>query len=576
MSSHRIPQLADAVPGESVVLQGNLAFALGCARGGIEVADGYPGTPSTAVIRMGLRFWQAAIDFAEHSPVHRIVWNDRSLGAVVHGTTALREILSSLRVRPSTRSLVTASPLPIQLVRRFQEGLRGPMVVLGDDLRFVQEKIASEGHLAEGKPRWSNRSEWMPRDIAERLGATQLPATSHPVAEMPRPPNICAGCTYRAFGLVVTRLRKKKQIHELYVCICIKSLVCLLDAIDTCTCMGAADANRRGVVLADTSLAARSLSVIGDSTECHSRLDATRNGLFHGIPGVRVVLDDLSAGMTGGQPVPTSAANLAGECWYFDRMAALRAEGADARLVDAFDRRAIEPPPPELRAPLPPPAGSDVQAPAAPLPGSIRVAIRRVSGHGNLLLGKVLAELALRCGFGNIVKGETYGMAQLRGAVICTLACGDVRSLMLALRTADALVALESSEVLRPGSLDRLNDGGVVVLDRLRLVPPGMHPSAYPGLDAIRASLAGRPVAEFDALREAMAIGDTSGRSATVIALGVLSTMAPLSSIPVAIWWEAMARVSFRANIPDANSLAFEGGRSGASETRRCTPVPWS
>ena len=841
MSAHRISQLVDAAPGETVVLQGNLAFALGCARGGIEVADGYPGTPSTEVIDKGLRFLQdrmrvgwsvneatavalgfgaamagedavvtmkvpglfqaadavatiaattaprgglvlyvasdfvpsstqyvtdpryflksclvpvleprshqemleigpiaaelgrrlqsvvvvlangllchseglvrltprrsasradvgadykrfmnlpeiarrsyddilarripAAIDFAEHSPLNRIEWNDRSLGVVVHGMTdaSLREILSSLPVRPSILSLVTTFPLPLRLVRRFHEGLRGPMIVLGDGLRFVQEEIASEGMAAEGKPRWSNRSEWTPREIAERLGSTQPAATAHPAAAaaVPRPPNICAGCPYRAFGLVIARLRKKKKIAASFGDIGCNTLLYFLDAIDTCTCMGASDANRQGAVLADASLASRSLSVIGDSTECHSGLDATRNGLFHGIPGVKVVLDNRSTAMTGGQPAPTSVTNLAGESSRFDLMAALRAEGANARLVDAFDMKAIErelrqaladaakgaftvlvlrgecmmslpasqrrpryevvtdkckqcnlclmcpglekdehgyprfihlcsgcgphegvcaqvchlgaivprrePDRPQPRLPLPPPVDRDVQASVAPLPRAIRVAIRGVGGQGNLFLGKVLAEVALLCGFDNIVKGETHGMAQLGGAVISTFACGDVHSPMLAPGTADALVALESSEVLRPGFLDLLKDGGVVVLNRLRLVPPGLDPGAYPSLDSIRASLAGRRVVEFDALREAMALGDTAGRSANVIALGVLSTIAPLSSIPIALWREAMARVSPRADIREANLLAFERGRSLASEARRATPYP--
>ena len=36
------------------MLQGNIAFAVGCVRSGIHSADGYPGTPSTEVIDRGL------------------------------------------------------------------------------------------------------------------------------------------------------------------------------------------------------------------------------------------------------------------------------------------------------------------------------------------------------------------------------------------------------------------------------------------------------------------------------------------------------------------------------------------
>src|SRR5512137_1510918 len=58
MATNLIAQLADAPAGQRVVLQGNLAFAVGCGRGGIHGADGYPGTPSTEVIDKGLRFLQ--------------------------------------------------------------------------------------------------------------------------------------------------------------------------------------------------------------------------------------------------------------------------------------------------------------------------------------------------------------------------------------------------------------------------------------------------------------------------------------------------------------------------------------
>lgn len=46
--------LCTQAAGESVVLQGDIAFAAGCVRSGIHAADGYPGTPSTEIIDKGL------------------------------------------------------------------------------------------------------------------------------------------------------------------------------------------------------------------------------------------------------------------------------------------------------------------------------------------------------------------------------------------------------------------------------------------------------------------------------------------------------------------------------------------
>ena len=54
MSGNQIRDLCLAPAGEPHVLQGNIAFAVGCVRAGIHSADGYPGTPSTEVIDRGL------------------------------------------------------------------------------------------------------------------------------------------------------------------------------------------------------------------------------------------------------------------------------------------------------------------------------------------------------------------------------------------------------------------------------------------------------------------------------------------------------------------------------------------
>ena len=51
---NEIQQLCDEAAGTNKVLQGNIAFAVGCVRAGIHAADGYPGTPSTEAIDKGL------------------------------------------------------------------------------------------------------------------------------------------------------------------------------------------------------------------------------------------------------------------------------------------------------------------------------------------------------------------------------------------------------------------------------------------------------------------------------------------------------------------------------------------
>ena len=47
MKRNRMNELCELEAGRAEVLQGNIAFAVGCVRAGIHSADGYPGTPST-------------------------------------------------------------------------------------------------------------------------------------------------------------------------------------------------------------------------------------------------------------------------------------------------------------------------------------------------------------------------------------------------------------------------------------------------------------------------------------------------------------------------------------------------
>lgn len=283
---------------------------------------------------------------AEISPLNHAEWNDRTSGVIVHGATqmVLREIWRSLRVKPSVLSLGMTFPLPLRLITGFAEKIQGPITVLGDGLRFLQEELAASGFRVEGKRTDSAITEWSPQAIAHHLGATlgNQAAPANLPAPVRRPPGICAGCPYRAFGLTVERLRKKRKVVASFGDIGCNTLLYFLKAIDTCTCMGAADTKRQGVVLSQPSLASKVISVTGDSTECHSGLDSTRNAVFRNVPGVKVILDNHTTAMTGGQPAPSSPVNLAGQPNRFVLEAALKAEGASVEVVDAYDADAIE------------------------------------------------------------------------------------------------------------------------------------------------------------------------------------------------------------------------------------------
>ncbi|MGC4114331.1 MAG: 2-oxoacid:acceptor oxidoreductase family protein [Myxococcales bacterium] len=598
--------------------------------------------------------------FAERAPLNRVEWHDRSLGVVVHGACELhlRDVWEALPVRPSVLSLGMTYPLPRELLKRFAAGLSGPIVVLGDGLRFVEEELRAMGLAVQAREEADPSTEWTPETVGRHLGLKERPARARSAstpAALQRPPEICAGCPYRAFGLAVQKLRKQGRVLTSFGDIGCNTLLYFLDAIDSCTCMGASDGERQGAVLAEPSLAPKVLSVLGDSTECHSGLDATRNAVFRGVPGVKVVLDNRLTAMTGGQPAPSSGRNLQGAPVKFDLVRALEAEGASVVVVDAFDLKAIEKTLVEAlegaakgaftvvvvrgqciqevpgaervaryaiaeeackkcnlclicpgiekdergyprftslcsgcggeegtcvqrchsdaiveraaaakgaepRGVLPPLPAFEAPPSVERVP-AIRVAIRGVGGQGNLFLGKVLAEVARQAGYGRILKGETHGMAQLGGAVESSFGCGEVFSPVFAPGTVDVLVALEESELLRPGFLELLKPSGRVALSRTRILPSRAKAEQYPAHDAVRAALEGVEVAELDALAVAQSLGDPAGRTSNVVMLGALSTLEPLKSFPLALWQRALVDCSPSETSARVNLAAFQSGR---------------
>jgi indolepyruvate ferredoxin oxidoreductase alpha subunit len=224
--------------------------------------------------------------------------------------------------------------------------------------------------------------------------------------------------------------------------------------------------------------------------------------------------------------------------------------------------RPVQVEPPLLR-PLP-------AADGAAYPQRLALGIRGVGGQGNLFFGHVLARLAFLAGYHrqNIIKGDTHGMAQMGGPVISTFACGQVSSPVLLPGSADCLIVMEKSEVLRPGFLEMLKPGGTILLADTRILPMGLAMRQYPGEAAIHAGLSEYQVIEVDALGKAQALGDAAGRIANVVMLGVLSTLEPFSSFPEELWLHALQQANTKPAIWAANYAAFQAGRELAAEAQ--------
>ncbi len=605
-------------------------------------------------------------DWAEHNREYITeIPGSENWGVIVAGehTLVLSEALQAAGSHPHILSLAITNPIPEARIKAFSETVGGKLFVLEDGDRFLQEKLKALGLPVIGKEKFSTRTTWTPGALlaifAEHsvIKTSQIHPSSSPKTKAPnRPPAICPGCSYKAFSMVVDKFKKEEKLLGVFGDIGCNTLLFGLNALDSQISMGASEPMRQGFVSARPEMAHRFISLIGDSTDSHTGHLGTRNAIFRGIPGVKVILDNATTAMTGHQPRPSinmkkvleaEGASVIEEDAYDIRgleqalekslksaeegkFATLIVKGSCIHVVDKEDRtppiyvdhercvtckacttcegiefneeskkieftdgcstcgggspvcmqichfegaRAIDflPEAPQSAEHFSgaSPNTQQVEAPDSittsifnipDLPPAIRVGVRGIGGQGNLFFGKVLSEVAFKTPYkdGNIIKGDTLGMAQLGGPVISTFSCGDVHSSELAPGTADVLVAMERSEVLRSGFLDLLKPGGTIILNDYRVLPQNVKTEDYPKIEDIEAELHGYKVIKINASQIAREMGEPRGRHANVIVIGLLSTLPPFNKIPKAIWLSALYSIS-RSNY-QKNKLAFENG----------------
>ncbi|MFV0436520.1 MAG: 2-oxoacid:acceptor oxidoreductase family protein [Desulfopila sp.] len=598
-------------------------------------------------------------ELVENSALNEWKKGSGTTGVITYGANTMftKEIEEAFGADIDLLSLAFTNPLPADLIRKFHASIRGDVHVIEDGYHYLQDEIAAMGLTVHGKEKLNPLTEYSPAIVAEKLGYA-IPKMATAIEPVNRPPMICPGCPYRLFAGMVAKMKERGKLTAVFGDIGCNALLYFLDAMDTGVAMGASEAKRCGFVLSRPEMADKCISVLGDSTECHSGMDATRNAVFRKVAGVKVVLDNYWTAMTGGQPSPASPVNLAGQPNSFDLVKALASNGTKTVLVDAYDRVGLQK---TLRAALKdaatgehttlvvrggcikklpsarkgirlqineekcqqcyscqicpgiekgedgfpvfnnfcagcgeqgyscmemcpfgamepleksqekqtavaqfaePAALADVSVDQSLLPDRLSLAIRGVGGQGNLFFGRVLTQLAFLAGYDreNIVKGETHGMAQMGGPVISTFACGKVHSPVLLPGKADCLISMEMSELLRPGFLELLAQGGTVLMASTTIVPHGMKAENYPDLERIRDICAPYNRIEVNVLGAALDLGDTTGRIANVVMMGALSKVAPFDAIAEPLWLRALKEVTPAPAWP-ANHAAFIAGR---------------
>ena len=282
------------------------------------------------------------VRMVEESPLNIHYKGAGRRGVITCGATTLlmREYKERFDPDLDILSVAFTNPLPMERIRAFCASIKDEVSVIEDGYRFIQEACLAAGLDVSGKDALSPVTEWTPERIAAFLGRETKAGT--PAPSVPRPPMICAGCPYRLAALHLGKLHKRGDIEAIFGDIGCNTLIKGLNALDVNLCMGASEAMRMGYVLSKPEAAARCVSIIGDGTECHSGMDATRNTVFRQVPGLKIVLDNEWIAMTGGQPSPSSPCNLAGQLNAFRLDEALKSQGAHVITADAYDKAEIE------------------------------------------------------------------------------------------------------------------------------------------------------------------------------------------------------------------------------------------
>ncbi len=278
----------------------------------------------------------------EESPLNEWDKGAGKRGVITYGPNTMfaKEVKALFEPDLDILSLAFTNPLPMELIEKFCSSISGEVVVLDDGYRYVQEAIEAKGIKVRGKAETDHTTEWSPAAIAEFLGHA-IEKRGSKVTPPGRPPMICAGCPYRLFGETASAMKKKGALEAIFGDIGCNSLLYFMNALDTGVAMGGSENKRCGFVLSRPDKAGKCISVIGDSCECHSGMDGTRNTAFRNVPGVKVVLDNEWTAMTGGQPSASSPVNLAGDPSPFRLPEAIRANGVDVVEVSGYDYKGV-------------------------------------------------------------------------------------------------------------------------------------------------------------------------------------------------------------------------------------------
>lgn len=187
---------------------------------------------------------------------------------------------------------------------------------------------------------------------------------------------------------------------------------------------------------------------------------------------------------------------------------------------------------------------------------SLNLVVVGVGGQGLITLSTIIAEAAMRRGYGALV-AETHGLSQRGGTVVVHVRLGEVDAPLIPEASADAMLAMELIEAAR---YRRYLRPGAVVVANDYVVPPPLPGVEAPSRDRLVEMLrerAGR-VELVDATARALRLGDS--RTANIVLLGKALASGVLAPY---VDFEAAAEV-IGERFPKARDVNLQALRMGA------------
>jgi len=232
--------------------------------------------------------------------------DDKSLGIIVTGIAYNYLMENYPDAVPYPVLKISQYPLPISLIEKISEET-DELLVMEEGFPLVEEKI--KGLLAKGKKVKGRLDGTLPRDgelcpnlVAKALGFKIEQINGVPDIVVPRPPQMCEGCSHIDTYLALNEAMKDYTPGRVLSDIGCYTLGALdpFDAINSCVDMGASITMAKGA--ADAGMHP-SVAVIGDSTFSHSGITGLLDCVNDKARVTVFILDNSTTGMTGGQPV---------------------------------------------------------------------------------------------------------------------------------------------------------------------------------------------------------------------------------------------------------------------------------